>query len=208
MTPRLIRIAALSVAGMVFAAGFAWWQVDRELAAQSGRLGPSAVAAAAVGGPFALVDHTGAAVDQTSYGDALLLIYFGYGFCPDVCSTDLAGMASALDLLGEDAARVQPLFITVDPARDTADALAGYVAQFHPRLVGLTGSEAQVAEAARAYRVYYAKAGADDHAHDHAHYLMDHSSFVYLTAPGDGAVTVFPPRTAPDVMADTIKAAF
>ena len=108
-----------------------------------------------------------------------MLIYFGYTYCPDVCPTELQTMSSALDELGDRAASLVPVFITVDPERDTPSALADYVKLFDDRLVGLTGSPAEIAAVARLFRVYYGKVpqkGGDG-------YLMDHSSFLYLVGP-------------------------
>ncbi len=191
---RLIRIALASLVGLVIAAGIAWWQVNSASRMASTGLPP-------LGGPFTLVDHTGRTVTQADFGGKLKLIYFGYTYCPDVCPTELSTIAAVMDRLGPDAERVQPLFISIDPARDTVPHMAGYVALFHPRLVGLTGTAEQVATAARAYRVYYAKApngGETD-------YLMDHSSFVYLTGPDGTVKTIFPAKTTPETMADGIR---
>lgn len=159
---------------------------------------------ARIGGPFALVDQDGAARTDEDFRGRYLMIYFGYTFCPDVCPTALADMAIALDDLGPMAARVQPLFVSVDPARDTPQRLKSYVVEFHPRLIGLTGSDDQVTRAARAYRVYYAKvedaaAGAD--------YLMDHSSIVYLMDPEGRYVTHFGHGTSPETMAERLREA-
>ena len=110
-----------------------------------------------IGGPFELVDHTGARRTDADYHGKLALIYFGYTYCPDVCPTDLQAVAATLDLLGDDGHAVQPLFITIDPARDTPEHLAGYVPLFHPRLVGLTGEADAIRRAARAYKVHYEK---------------------------------------------------
>lgn len=191
---RLIRIALASLVGLVIAAGIAWWQVNSASRMASTGLPP-------LGGPFTLVDHTGRTVTQADFGGKLKLIYFGYTYCPDVCPTELSTIAAVMDRLGPDAERVQPLFVSIDPARDTVPHMAGYVALFHPRLVGLTGTAEQVAAAARAYRVYYAKApngGETD-------YLMDHSSFVYLTGPDGTVKTVFPAKTTSETMADGIR---
>ena len=110
-----------------------------------------------IGGPFELIDHTGVRRTDADYRGKLALIYFGYTYCADVCPTDLQAMASALDLLGDGARAVQPLFITIDPERDTPGHLANYVPLFHPRLVGLTGEADAVRRVARAYKVHYAK---------------------------------------------------
>jgi protein SCO1/2 len=154
-----------------------------------------------IGGPFSLVDHNGRQVTQADYAGRYLLIYFGYTYCPDVCPTELQTMTEALDLLGDDAKAVQPLFITIDPARDTVPAMADYVSHFYDSFVGLTGSAAQVAAAAKAYRVYYAKGPEEED----GVYLMDHSSFIYLMGPDGGYLAHFGPQTSPQAMADKIR---
>jgi protein SCO1/2 len=155
---------------------------------------------ALIGGPFALVDHTGRAVTEKDFAGKPMLVYFGYTSCPDVCPTELQNMSLALDALGEAAEEIQPVFITVDPARDTVPVLADYVKHFGPGFVGLTGSEEQVSAAAKAYRVYYARGAGDDVA-----YLMDHSSFVYLMGPDGDYLTHFAPNTPPEEMAQRIR---
>ena len=126
----------------------------------------------------------------------------GYTSCPDVCPTELQAMVGALDALGRElGGRVQPVFVTVDPERDAPERMARYVALFHPRLVGLTGTPAQVAQAARAYRVYYAKA----RPRDASDYLMDHSSFVYLLDPEGAARALFRPGTSSDDIAAALR---
>lgn len=201
---RLIRIALLSVVALLLAAGIVWWQADRGRAerAAAGRNTFAAVAVASIGGPFTLVDQTGRTVTDRDFAGSFLLVYFGYTFCPDVCPTELATMAQALEQLGGDAQRVQPVFITVDPQRDTPQQLAGYVRLFGPRLVGLTGTPEQIAAAERAYRVYAARAPADNP----DGYTMDHSSFVYLMGPDGRNRDVFPHNTPPDEMAARIRA--
>jgi protein SCO1/2 len=119
---------------------------------------PSPAARPAVGGPFALVDSEGRAVTDADFRGRFMLVYFGFTYCPDVCPTSLTYIAQALDRLGPDADKVVPVFITVDPERDTPEQLKEYVRHFHPKLVGLTGTPEQIAAAAKAYRVYFAKA--------------------------------------------------
>ena len=155
------------------------------------------------GGPFTLIDHEGRARNDKNFLGRFLLVAFGFTRCPDVCPTGLTAMADALDALGEQAQHVQPLFISVDPARDTPEALASYVGHFHSALVGLTGTEAQVRGAARAYRVHRRKlylpdsTGPDD-------YTVDHSSITYLMGPDGAFVTLFPHGTDPSFMAAAI----
>ena len=162
---------------------------------------PAARAAAAIGGPFQLIDHTGQAVTEESFGDRYLLIYFGYAYCPDVCPTELLVIGQAVDALGEDGDAVQPLFITVDPARDTVEALADYVPSFHPRMAGLTGTEAQIHAAAKAYRVYYRLNEPDE---DGA-YLVDHTSYIYFMDPDGDYVTHFVFGQGPEKMAEVMR---
>lgn len=157
---------------------------------------------ARIGGPFVLVDHTGAERTEADLKGRHALIYFGYSFCPDVCPTALADMLIALDELGPDAERVQPVFITIDPDRDTPAVLKDYIPNFHPRLIGLSGSAAQVSRAARAYRVYYAKVD-DPEAGDN--YLMDHSSVIYLMDPDGRYLTHFSHGTGPETMAKRLR---
>jgi cytochrome oxidase Cu insertion factor (SCO1/SenC/PrrC family) len=153
-----------------------------------------------IGGPFALIDHDGKPRTNEDFGGKVMLVYFGFTYCPDICPTDLQNIGLALDKLGEAAERVQPLFITVDPARDRAEHLKDYVAMFHPRLIGLTGDAAAIHAAAEAYRAYYAKVllKGDD-------YTVDHSSFIYVVGADGHYLGFFPPGTPPDSIAETIR---
>jgi cytochrome oxidase Cu insertion factor (SCO1/SenC/PrrC family) len=152
-----------------------------------------------IGGPFALIDHTGKLRTDEDFRGKLLLIYFGYSYCPDVCPTDLQQIGLAVDGLGAGAEAVQPIFITLDPERDTAAHLADYVPLFHPRLIGLTGSAEQIRSVALAYKVYYAK-----YPPDSPDYVIDHSSFVYLVDKAGKYIGFFPPGTAADRMIEMI----
>jgi cytochrome oxidase Cu insertion factor (SCO1/SenC/PrrC family) len=131
----------------------------------------------AIGGPFALLDQNGVLRHDSDFRGELMLVYFGYTYCPDACPTALQTMTTALDDLGGEAKSVQPIFISVDPERDTVAQMKQYAQNFHPRLVALTGSPDQVAAAANAYRVFYEKVKPPDGGND---YLVDHSSFIYL----------------------------
>ena len=165
---------------------------------------PVAVAAE-IGGPFALTDQRGERVTDVDLRGHYLLIYFGYTYCPDVCPTELQDMARALDLLGDKASRVTPVFITIDPARDRVAVMADYVAHFHPRLIGLTGTDAEIAQAAKAYRVYYAKVESTGDV-DGDSYLMDHSSYIYLVDPEGRFLTVYSYGQSPEDMAADVAA--
>jgi len=151
---------------------------------------------AAIGGPFTLLDGTGREVTDQDVIDGPTLVYFGYTFCPDVCPFDVARNAVAVDILDEMGHDVTPLFITVDPQRDTVEIVADYARDMHPRMIALTGSDEQVRDAARQYRVFYAKGSGDGD-----FYLMDHSTFTYLMFPETGLATYFGRATSPEDMA-------
>jgi len=156
----------------------------------------------AVGGPFTLVDHTGRTVTERDFAGRSMLVYFGFTYCPDVCPTELGTIAAAIDAMGPAGERVTPVFVTIDPERDTPAAMADYVSRFHPRMVGLTGSAEQIAQAARAYRVYFAKV----RPRDASDYLMDQSSFIYFVGPDGRVRSLFRPETAPEAIAAAVAA--
>lgn len=158
---------------------------------------------ALIGGPFTLTDHTGATRTAADFRGQPVLVYFGYTYCPDVCPTGLQTMSDALDRLGEEVETVQPIFITVDPDRDTPEVMAGYVEHFHPRLVGLTGTGEQIDQVAKAYRIYYAKQG-EGEGED---YLVDHSTFTYLMDANGEYLTHFGHDITADGMAARIEQA-
>ena len=150
-----------------------------------------------LGGDFTLTAHTGERMSDSDFRGKYMLIYFGYSFCPDVCPLELAKMTLGLDMLeeeGYDTAPLQPLFITVDPERDTVDALASYVQDFHPRLIALTGTMAEIQDVAKKYRVYFKKRqqeGVDG-------YLMDHQSFIFVMGPDGDYVRLFSAKDQPE----------
>lgn len=143
----------------------------------------------ATGGPFTLVDGNGKQVTDRDLRGKYLLVYFGYTFCPDVCPTTLNEISAAVDRLGPKAERVQPVFITVDPRRDTPDTVKRYTEQFSPRILGLTGTPEQVAAVSREYRVYAAVHRTGDGPDD---YTGDHSSVLYLMGPDGRFITRVP----------------
>ena len=156
--------------------------------------------AALVGGKFSLSDHTGKRVTEADYHGKFMLVFFGYTYCPDICPGELQVMAAALDALGEKASQVQPIFITIDPERDTVKQMADYVQHFHDKLVGLTGTADEIAKVAKAYRVYYARVE-DASASD---YLMDHSSILYLMDREGRFVTHFNYGTDAKALAESL----
>ena len=153
-----------------------------------------------VGGPFSLVDHTGEPVTDADFAGGHMLIYFGFATCPDVCPMSLGVMAQALELLGPRAEQVRPIFITVDPERDTPEVLADYLS-FDDRFIGLTGTPEQIAAAAGAYKVYYSKVPLED---SELGYTMDHSSVFYFMGPDGRFLEPFTHQTAPEDMAAAI----
>jgi protein SCO1/2 len=134
--------------------------------------------------------------------DRPALIYFGYTFCPDICPMDAARNAAAVDLLEERGYMVRPVFISIDPRRDTPEVLAEFTDYMHPRMLGLTGTEAQVRAASKAYRTYYRAQEPEEGAEDF--YLVDHSTMSYLTLPDHGFVEFFRRDVTPGQMADRI----
>jgi cytochrome oxidase Cu insertion factor (SCO1/SenC/PrrC family) len=153
-----------------------------------------------VGGPFSLIDHTGERRTDEDFRGKVMLIYFGFTYCPDICPTDLQNIGLALDQLGPAADKVQPLFITVDPERDTAEHLKEYLSLFHPRIIGLTGDAVAVGAAAEAFKVYHVRvSGKGDE------YTIDHTAFVYLIGTDGNYLGFLPPGTSPERIAEALR---
>ncbi|QIG97417.1 MULTISPECIES: SCO family protein [unclassified Bradyrhizobium] len=202
MSRNILRVIACAGAGL--------W-LTLAAAAAGDALGQSARSAAEimdilmwnrepVGGPFALTDQAGHARTDKEFRGKLMLVYFGFTYCPDVCPTDLQAIAQMLDKLGPDGEQVQPIFITVDPERDTAAHLAEYVPLFHPRLIGLTGSADAIRQVADAYKVYFAKVPLKD-----GDYTVDHTAYIYLMDRDGNYLGFFPPGTSADRMVEIIR---
>ncbi len=160
----------------------------------------SQVAGGDIGGPFELVNADGQTVTDADVVTEPTLIYFGYTFCPDVCPLDTARNVAAVDILADRGVSVTPVFISVDPKRDTPDIMGQFAANLHPKLIGLTGSAEQVRAASQAYKTFYQVSGDPDD----PYYLVDHSTMTYLVLPGDGFVEFFRRDTTPEEMADTV----
>jgi len=192
-SPRF-ALAAAVIAGLVILAGggLAWLML-----AEPGDRSPFAQA---IGGAFTLIDQDGRTVTDRDLRGKWLLVYFGYTHCPDACPTALNAIALALRALGPARNEVQPVFVTVDPARDTPAALREYVKAFDAPILALTGSEAAVAQAARAYRVFYAR-----HDLPGGDYEMDHSSIIYVMDRQGRFVASLGGETAPQQIAEALK---
>jgi protein SCO1/2 len=191
---------ALLVFLLLVAAGlgaFLWFEGDRVP-----RMGQTLVSGQiAVGGPYALTDQDGKPRASSDFAGKYQLIYFGYTFCPDVCPTTLALMGAALDRLGPTQDRIVPVFITIDPERDTPEVLKKYVAAFGPRFVGLTGTPDEIAKVEKEYRVYAKKGPVEN-----GTYAMDHSSVIYLMGPDGKLASFYDEATTPEDLAQKIKA--
>ncbi|AUN29965.1 SCO family protein [Niveispirillum cyanobacteriorum] len=198
---RLVRMALACLVGLIMAAVIAWMTIRHDQRQAAGVA--TNVAPASIGGPFTLTTHDGRVVTDKDFVGKYKLVFFGYTFCPDICPTELQTIAQAMDLMGDSGADVQPLFITIDPERDTPPVLADYVKLFHPSIIGLTGTAEQIAAVAKAYRVYYARSQGEP---DPTQYLMDHSTFAYLLAPDGSFVTVFAKGSTPEQMVEAINA--
>ena len=153
-----------------------------------------------VGGPFTLTDQTGKQRSDTDFRGKLMIVYFGYTYCPDVCPTDLMAITQALDALGPAAEGVQPVFITIDPERDTK-LLADYVAAFHRSLVGLTGSADEIRKVANSYKAFYVKVE-DERSRD---YSIDHAGVIYLIGRNGEYLGFMPPQTNPDRLTEILR---
>ena len=187
----LVIVCLIAVVGLT---GLVGWRLYLKGTGQE-------TSAVAIGGPFTLVDQDGKTVSDADFKGQLTLVYFGYTFCPDACPTALGTITAALNKLGTGADQVTPIFITIDPQRDTQQVMKDYAANFHPRLRALTGSIDQVTAAAHAYRVYFAKAdGADPQ-----HYLMDHTTIIYLMDRNGRYLAHFGPEAAPDDIVAELK---
>ena len=193
-------VAVIAVAALL--GGTAWYVMQRQSADPFADCRQSAIAGGpgAIGGPFTLVDRTGQTVTDKDVITKPSLVYFGYTFCPDVCPLDNARNAEAVDILEEMGHEVTPVFISIDPERDTPEVMGDYADLLHPRMIGLTGSPDQVQAASRAYRTYYK---AQDKSDDY--YLVDHSTFTYLVDPQKGFLEFFKRDLTPEDLAAQVS---
>jgi len=156
---------------------------------------------AAVGGDFTLTDARGRRVSLKDFRGKLVLLYFGFATCPDVCPTDLQAIGRAIRALGPAGDRIQPVFVTLDPARDTREVIGAYAAAFHPRFVALTGSEAAIRRVADAYKVFYEKVPLPGV----LGYTIDHAAFTYVIDTHGRYVGIYPPGTPADRMESLLR---
>ena len=164
------------------------------------------LAGSRIGGPFTLTNQDGKRVSDTDFAGKYRLVYFGYTFCPDICPTDLQKLGQGMRMLEKDdasaAAKIQPIFISIDPARDTPAVLKAYVPAFHPRLIGLTGTQPEIDAVAKEYAVFHAKVPAKDGS---ANYLMNHSTQMVLFDPNGAPLALIPQDKSPADMAAEMK---
>jgi protein SCO1/2 len=195
-----VRLLAVIVAGFLIGAlgGAAL------LVLSQGGQGPAVQTSgkALIGGPFTLVGRDGKPVTDQAFRGKYMMVFFGFTHCPDICPAELQMMAAALDELGPKANEIIPIFITLDPERDTPMVVSDYVTNFSPRFVGLTGSSEQIAAAAKAYRVVYSKFQQDKSSSD---YSIDHSAFVYLMGKDGEYITHFAYGTPLSQMTETLR---
>ena len=190
MNKRLIGRIILTI---VLTAGLLVWQWQRNSSVQQD---------AGIGGTFSLIATDGTRVSSDHWPDQYKLVFFGFTHCPDICPTGLQTITSAMETLGEASQHITPLFITVDPERDTAEIMKQYITAFHPRLIGLTGSKEEVKQAIDAYRVYASRQEMEG---EDSHYLMNHSGYIYLMDKEGRYLTHFNSDSDVQTMASTIR---
>ncbi len=198
-----IKVVSLALAGLVTGAALAvlWLQPVHQ---QSGTVSEAITGKALVGGPFTLTDHTGKRVTDKDFLGRYLLVFFGFTNCPDICPSGLQVISAAIDKLGPTADTVTPVFITVDPERDTVEKLAAYVKSFHPRLVGLTGSRDDIAAAIKTYRVYAQKVEDDK---TPGAYTYDHAALFYVMGKDGQFIAPIPHTTDVTEVANALSKA-
>jgi len=193
---RIFGIVVLSLVALIIGGLVAWYQVKVERARVTNQgatstEAPLPVAGLAIGGPFSLTDHSGQDVTELTYDGQYKFIYFGFTYCPAICPTELQKVSRVTKALEKNnpeiAAKFQPLFITVDPERDTVAVMKDYVSLFHPKLIGLTGTQPQIDFVTKSYRIFARKVD-DPEQHD---YTMDHSSYLYLMSPDNTLEAIY-----------------
>ena len=200
---RLVNIVLGVSIGLLLAGGLVSWQINQDEKRlhemQDAAMHPET---AKIGGAFALKDQDGKPVTDADLLGKYMLVYFGYTFCPDMCPTGLQSMVRAADKLGADKDKLNLVFITIDPARDTPAKLKEYVASFGAKILALSGTSEQTAAAAKAYQVYFSKQETEDGPNE---YLMDHSTLIYLMDPKGAFVATFPEQVDADILVKAMR---
>ena len=208
---RLIRTAILSLIALGFGAALGFMQLQNENAVavnkgEASNAAPLPVAGLSVGGPYTLTDDAGNTVTEQNYAGDYKLIYFGFTYCPAICPTELQKISQVMRSLEDKepqiAAKIQPLFITIDPERDTVEVMREYVDLFHPDLIGLTGTQAQIDDIKDKYKIYSKKVEDPEQ----QAYTVDHSSYIYLMSPEDDLMAIYRIEDKADYMYDDILA--
>ena len=196
----LVLVASLIASSFVFSAALAAAEEQPSAAQAAQMMDDLMYGRGPIGGPFTLTDPTGKRRSDSEFRGRLMIVYFGYTFCPDVCPADLMAITQALDALGPAADGVQPVFITVDPERDTK-VLGEYIAAFHHSLVGLTGSPDEIRKVANSYKAFYAKVP-DPRSGD---YSIDHTGVIYLMGRNGEYLGFMPPQTSPERLTEILR---
>ena len=195
--------ASLALAGVLLLGANAGYAQTAQSRAESTRLMSELMSGKGqVGGPFTLLDQTGKKRSLAEFKGKVVLIYFGYMFCPDICPTDLSNLAGLLKRLGKDADQVQTIFITLDPARDTPELIGKYVQYFDKRILGLRGTEQQTKQVATQYKTFYEKGSLNGN-----QYVIDHTAFIYIMNRAGKYLAFFPPGTSPERMEIMVREA-
>lgn len=193
---RIVRIVLLAIVALTLSIALVVYKNETSTAPK----GSSPVAGLSIGGAYDLVDDNGNPRSDQDFKGVYKLIYFGFTYCPAICPTELSKITSVMNALPpETAAQIQPLFITIDPERDTVPVMHDYVSLFHEKLIGLTGTPAQIDAVKQTYRIY-AKKVQDENLND---YTMDHSSYIYLMSPDDTLLSIYRTKDTPaDMIAE------
>ncbi len=207
MKPFIKRLAILSLIGLGLGIIIGFFEINQAPTRHDRSYADPSVKGVAIGGPFALADHHGNRVTDKSWPGQYLLLFFGFTHCPDVCPLNLSIITEALENVSDEiVAKVQPLMITIDPDRDTPNAMKDYMSLFYPKFIGLTGTQAEIKVATKAYRVYEQKVlleAAGGNPEDN--YTMNHSSFTYLMGPDGTLVDVFAHNTPPQEIVTALR---
>ena len=183
---RLKRTGIIAAAALAIGAGIGWVEVQNHNSSNA-TVTNKPVAGVKIGGVFELTDQNGKIINNKDFDGQYKLIYFGFTYCPAICPTELAKITKVMKAIGDDAEKIQPIFITVDPERDTPKVLKSYLSMFHPKIIGLTGTRAEIDDVLKKYKIYAAKTQEPEM----DEYTMDHSSFIYLISPNGDLMSIY-----------------